>query len=221
MLNPESRTIAPIVIALTGLCRGITQDSIILGYDDVLTLPYHDETRFLKCTNSIEVINSRELRHELRKDFYFAHFTFMCNLFCNFQILPYRDFDILKGFLLSSALRPAAGKARAAYGETLFGFIQNDWIFHDISSGPAGFHLRLKMERLTNSQPRVFPASLLTLEDLSLRDASSRCGPSTWNSIASRMLRLTSARVAPVAAQPLNSGEYAEKPVPVFSITMR
>jgi hypothetical protein len=35
------------------------------------------------------------------------------------------------------------------------------------------------------------------------------------------MLRSTSSRVAPVATHPSRSGEYAEYPVEVYSITMR
>ena len=42
-----------------------------------------------------------------------------------------------------------------------------------------------------------------------------------WNSIASFMLASVSAAVRPVDTQPGTSGEYAEKPVSVFSTTIR
>jgi len=45
--------------------------------------------------------------------------------------------------------------------------------------------------------------------------------PSKWKEIASRMFFSTSAGVAPVATQPGRSGEKAEKPVPVYSMTTR
>src|SRR5688572_19826949 len=45
--------------------------------------------------------------------------------------------------------------------------------------------------------------------------------PSRWNSMASRMLRSTASRVSPVETHPGMSGEYAEKPLSVSSMTMR
>jgi hypothetical protein len=41
-----------------------------------------------------------------------------------------------------------------------------------------------------------------------------------WNSMASRISLSTSSRVCPVATQPSRSGEYAEYPVLVSSMTI-
>ena len=62
-VKPASRTMPPIVKALTGLCRGITTLERSVRHDDVLALPKYPEAGFFQSTHRIQVIDARNLRH--------------------------------------------------------------------------------------------------------------------------------------------------------------
>jgi len=57
-VNPASRAIPPIVIAFTGLWRGIVNKR-----DDMLALSYDLESSFLQGSHSFQMIHSWNFRH--------------------------------------------------------------------------------------------------------------------------------------------------------------
>jgi len=44
-----------------------------VGHHDMLPLTLNPKTRFLKCTDGIEMVDSRDLRHGLAADLDFPH----------------------------------------------------------------------------------------------------------------------------------------------------
>ena len=46
-----------------------------VGHHDMLTLTMNPKSRFLKCTDGIEMVDSRDLRHGLAADLDFPHFS--------------------------------------------------------------------------------------------------------------------------------------------------
>lgn len=56
------------------------KEAAILRHDNVLSLPQDKETSLLECTNSLEMVDSWNLRHCLQNDFNLAHLAFTCEL---------------------------------------------------------------------------------------------------------------------------------------------
>ncbi len=120
----------PIVMALTGLCRGTVKNRWPSVSTMCLPCRTTAEPCLLQRSDGVQVVDTRQLGHSLNLDLNFADVgpsRFVgkrCEVFTN------RLSDVLQGFLRSSTLRMATGKARTTYSPTLFRLHQCYLIIH-------------------------------------------------------------------------------------------
>ena len=87
----------------------------------MLSLTLNPKSRLLKCSDGIEMVDSRDLRHGLAADLDFPHLGAFGEIVDGGQVFLNGVMNIGQGLLFGRPLRPTTWQAGNMHGEPFFG----------------------------------------------------------------------------------------------------